>query len=141
MSSKGSRKNSYVDLRINGRLFPLWLMNNFKDFKLPKVLLDDSDPCQKTKEKLELRKYQLFLSKYMDFNGVYNDILIYHGLGSGKTASAINIYNMLYNYSPGWNVFILLKATLRDYTWMTDLERFLQTEEKKYRMQNIIFIQ
>lgn len=132
-------KNKYIDFKINGRLFPSWILANFKSYKLPEVVKSDDDPCFR-KSKLELRKYQLFLAKFMDFNSPYHDILIYHGVGSGKTASTINIYNMLYNYTPGWNVFILLKATLKSHPWMTDLEKWLSEDERSFRFQNIVFI-
>ena len=55
------KKNKYVDLRINGRLFPSWVLANFKSYKLPDMVKSDDDPCfRKTKD--ELRKYQLFIS-------------------------------------------------------------------------------
>ena len=131
----------FIDLKINGRLFPTWVLQNFKKYKLPEIMQDGSDPCNSKKQGTrELRKYQAFLSKYLDFNSFYKNVLIYHGLGSGKTRSAINIYNMLYNYTPGWNVYILLKATLRDSTWVKELEKWLQSDEKKFRLDNIIFI-
>lgn len=138
--SEYNRKNKYVDLKTNGRLFPSWVLANFKKYKLPEIIKSDGhDPCSR-KEKEELRTYQVLLSKYLDYNGPYRDLLIYHGLGSGKTVSTINIYNMLYNYTPGWNVFILLKASLKDKPWMVDLQKWLQNEEKEYRMGNIRFI-
>lgn len=132
-------RDKYVDLKINGRLFPSWILHNLKPYKLPEIVKTDDDPCFR-KSKLELRKYQLFLSKFMDYNSPYHDILIYHGVGSGKTASTINIYNMLYNYTPGWNVFILLKASLKSHPWMTDLATWLAEDEKKFRFENIVFI-
>lgn len=45
-------------------------------------------------------------------------MLIYHGLGSGKTVTAIGVYNALYNHFKGWNVFIIIKATLKDKPWV-----------------------
>jgi superfamily II DNA or RNA helicase len=132
-------RNKYVDMKINGRLFPSWILANFKKYKLPDIVRDDTDPCAK-KTKEELRSYQKYLSDFMDYNSPYHDILIYHGLGSGKTVSAINIYNMLYNYTPGWNVFILIKATLKNHPWMKDLEHWLSPEEKNFRFENIRFI-
>ena len=135
----GENKTKYVDLKMNGRLFPTWLLRNFNKYKLKDIVQDDSDPCNKSISK-EIKSYQLFLTKYMDFNGSFKDILIYHGLGSGKTRSAINIYNMLYNYTPGWNVFILLKATLKDSTWVGELEKWLSKDEYQFRSDNIIFI-
>ena len=86
-----------------------------------------------------MKEYQIFISKILDYNSPYKDLLIYHGLGSGKTAATINLYNVLYNSTPGWNVFILLKATLRN-NWIGELEKWLQTDDKKFRMENIKFI-
>lgn len=135
----GSRSN-YINLKINGRLFPSWVLANFSRFKLPEIMIDGTDPCNTKKMSKELRKYQEFLGKYLDYNSPYRDILIYHGLGSGKTRTSINIYNVLYNYTPEWNVYILLKATLRDSTWVGELEKWLQNDEKEFRRANIHFI-
>jgi superfamily II DNA or RNA helicase len=133
-------KNKYIDLKADGKLFPTWLIANFKKYKLAEIIRT-GDPCSNpNKEALKLKLYQEFLGKYMNYNGLYNNILIYHGVGAGKTASTINIYNMLYNYTPGWNVYILIKATLKDDPWMKDLQIWLQEEEKNFRMKNIIFI-
>lgn len=134
------KNEQYLNLKINGRLFPTWILTNFSRYKLPEIFIDGSDPCNNVKISGELRKYQEFLGRYLDYNSPYRDILIYHGLGSGKTRSAINIYNVLYNYSPDWNVYILLKATLKESTWVKELERWLQKEEKEFRKANIEFI-
>ena len=138
MSNEKIKK--YIDLKVNGRLFPSWILKNFKRYKLPEIIRQEGvDPCS-IKEKLELRKYQDFVGQYLDFNSPYRDILIYHGLGSGKTATAINIYNILYNYTPGWNVFILIKASLKDDPWMKDLATWISKDNYKERFSNIIFI-
>ena len=132
----------YVDLKINGRLFPTWILKNFKKYKLPEIMQTGTDPCnvvQKT-EKQALKEYQAFTSHFLDYNSPYRDILIYHGLGAGKTRNVINIYNMLYDYSPGWNVFILLKATMKNSIWLPELEKWIKDEEKEFRMQNVVFI-
>ena len=84
MTSYKQKKEKYVDLKINGRLFPSWILANFKAYKLPDMVKSDDDPCFR-QTKLELRKYQMFLSKYLDFNSPFKNILIYHGVGSGKT--------------------------------------------------------
>jgi superfamily II DNA or RNA helicase len=141
--NKGAMNNmsaKYIDLKINGRLFPSWVLANFKDSKLPEIMQTEEDPCNIRQTKFNLKKYQEFLSKYLDYRSPYHDILIYHGLGSGKTRTAINIYNVLYNYTPGWNVFILLKAALKTSTWIPELERWLTKGEQEFRMKNIIFI-
>lgn len=133
------QKNKYVDLKVNGRLFPSWIMANFNKYKLPEIIKGTGDPCNEDIV-MELRKFQLFISQFLDFRSPYHDILLYHGLGSGKTGTAINVYNVLYNYTPGWNVFILIKATLRTGTWDDELKLWLAKEENQYRYNNIKFI-
>lgn len=113
--------NQYIDLRNNGRFFPSWIMKNFKKYKLPEIIhKDNEDPCN-VKKKLELRKYQEFVGQYLGPKSPYSSILLYHGLGSGKTATCINLINIFYNYDPNLNVIILIKAILRDDPWMKDL--------------------
>ncbi len=73
-----SSKEKYIDFKINGRLFPTWVVANFKKFKLPEIITkDDEDPCNTGQSKFELRKYQLFASKFLDYKSPYQDILIY----------------------------------------------------------------
>ena len=133
-------KSSYPNLKINGRIFPIWILQNFKKYKLPEIIRkDDEDPCQ-IKTKLELRKYQEFISAYLDYNSPYHDLLLYHGLGSGKSSTVINVYNVLYNASSGWNVFLLIKASLHDYPWEDELKKWLSKEDYEHRYANIIWI-
>lgn len=132
-------RDKYIDLKINGRLFPSFIVENFKDYILDEIVLDEKeDPCFKSGNH-ELSKYQAFASKYLDFNSPYKTMLLYHQLGAGKTFTLINIYNMLYNYTPGWNVFILLPASLK-FNWEGELNKFLEKEDKNARMSNIKFI-
>lgn len=132
--------DKYVDLRINGKLFPSWVAANFKKYQLPEIMRkSDSDPCDIDIKK-ELRRYQKFLGNYLSYNSPYKNILIYHGLGAGKTVSAINIYNTLYNASPDWNVFLLIKASLQAAPWMKDLKVWLEEDNYESRMRNIMFV-
>lgn len=138
--SEKTDKNTYPNLKINGRIFPVWILKNYAKYKLPEIIRkDDEDPC-KIKTKLELRKYQEFLGAYLDYKSPFHDILIYHGLGSGKSATAINIYNVLYNATSGWNVFLLIKASLHDNPWETDLKKFLGQQDYAHRYSNIKWI-
>ena len=133
-------KEQNMNLEINGRLFQSWILLNFKSYELPEILRNnDEDPCDE-KIKQELTTYQKFLGQYLNYRSPFRDILIYHGLGSGKTVSAINIYNVLYNYTPKWNVFILIKASLKDDPWMKDLNTWIDASDKTNRMNNIKFI-
>jgi hypothetical protein len=140
MSEDKKDKNSYPNLKINGRLFPVWILQNYKKFKLPEIIRkNDEDPCQ-IKTKIQLRKYQEFLASYLDYNSPYHDILLYYGLGSGKTVSVINVYNALYNATSGWNVFLLIKASLHDHPWEDELKKWLSKEDYAHRYANIIWI-
>lgn len=132
-------RDKYIDFKLNGRLFPSWVLSNFSKFKLKDIITDESYDACAVMGPDKLREYQIFVSKYLDYNSPYKDILIYHGLGSGKTASTINLYNILYNSNPGWNVFILLPATLKT-GWLKEMEKWLQTEDNEFRKNNIKFI-
>lgn len=140
MNDDYKEKNAYPNLKINGRIFPIWVLKNFGKYKLPDIIRkDDEDPCQ-IKTKLELRKYQEFIGSYLDYKSPYHDILLYHGLGSGKSATAINIYNVLYNATSGWNVYLIIKASLHDNPWETDLKKFLGAQDYAHRYANIKWV-
>ena len=129
-----------INLTVNGRIFPTWIMMNFKKYQLPEIIRKQGeDPCNE-KVKIELNKYQEFLGQFLNYTSPFKDILVYHGLGSGKTVTAINIYNVLFNYTPKWNVFLLIPASLKNDPWLKDLNNWLEKKEKNKRMNNIYFI-
>jgi hypothetical protein len=73
MSTQG-----YIDLQDNGRLFPSWVMLNYKKFRLDKVeTKEGEDPCNK-QQKDGVRKYQEFLSYFLSYKSPFKDILVYH---------------------------------------------------------------
>ena len=43
------RGDQYINLKINGRLFPTWILANFKRYSLPEIFLDSADPCNDKK--------------------------------------------------------------------------------------------
>ena len=136
-----SSTNKTINLEINGRIFPSWVVKNFKKFTLPEIVRKaGEDPCEE-KLKRELTTYQRFLGQFLNYRSPFSDILVFHGLGSGKTVSAINIYNVLFNFTPKWNVFILIPASLRNDPWMKDLSEWLGKTDNNIRMKNIQFIQ
>lgn len=123
--SNNKKKYDTVTLKNNGKLFPLWVLQNFKKYKLPEILRkENEDPCN-IEIKKELRKYQEFIGEFLAPGSLYNEILLYHGLGSGKTATSINLMNIMYNYNSESNFIILIKASLRDDPWMKDLKQWL----------------
>lgn len=139
MSNKNQAKqeNQYIDLKNNGKIFPSWVLHNFKKYKLPVIFRkENEDPCN-VEAKIELKKYQEFISKYMGPLSPYHSILIYHGLGSGKTATSINLMNVLYNYNHEINFIILIKASLHDDPWMKDLKIWLGRNPAEENAENV----
>ncbi len=134
------KSDKRIELKVNGRVFPLWVLKNFKKFTLPEIIRGkDEDPCQE-KISNELEPYQKFVGQFINYRSPFSDILLFHGLGSGKTATAINVYNVLFNFTPKWNVFVIIPASLKNDPWLKDLDKWLGKSEKGIRMKNIQFV-
>ena len=129
-----------VNMEQNGRIFPSWVMENFKKYVLPEVIRKEGDdPCnEKRAEGLTI--YQQFVGQYLNYMSPFKEILVYHGVGAGKTNTAINVYNILFNYTPKWNIFLLIPASLHDDPWLKDLKKWMTQDEWEKRFENIVFI-
>ena len=51
-----------------------------------------------SKAEFELAPHQAFVRNFLSFQTPYNSLLLYHGLGSGKTCSAIGVCEEMRNY-------------------------------------------
>jgi len=72
----------------------------------------DRDACKRRNpEKRELFYYQKFIRDYLSRGTPYRGLLVYHGLGSGKTCASIAAAEALY-YGGQKTIFILTPATL-----------------------------
>lgn len=140
-TTKGT--NFFIDLKVNGRLFPSWILYHFKKYKLEKLSMIIGDPCTDTSTSLSvansLHKYQLFIADYIGPQSPYTNVLLYHGLGSGKTATAINVCNVLIAVDPDWIAFILIKSSLKG-GWLKELQIWLAEDNKEHILKNIVFI-
>jgi len=131
---------SNINLEQNGRIFPSWIMKNFKKYILPEIIRKEGDdPCNE-KRVFGITKYQEFVGQFLNYTSPFKDILVYHGVGAGKTYTAINIYNVLFNYTPKWNIFLIIPASLHDDPWLKDIKSFISKTEYEKRFKNIIFI-
>ena len=68
------------------------------DGEIVPVLEKSKTMCKKTST-FELSPHQEFVRKFISYQNPYNSLLLYHGLGSGKTCSAISITESLRMYS------------------------------------------
>jgi len=77
----------------------------------------DYDACKKMSSgeqaKVEMYEYQKFVRDYLQNAGPYRGILVYHGLGSGKTCSAIAAAEALFSVSRK-KIIVMTPFSLRD---------------------------
>ena len=72
-----TEKNKTVS--VNRKAFVDWINKDFYKY------LEDKNPDS------PLRVYQLLIKEYLSLETPYRGVLVYHGLGTGKTASAISL--------------------------------------------------
>lgn len=84
----------------------------YRDVKSRDPEDDSEDLClrQGSKSTRELFSYQKLVREYLLMETPYRGLLLYHGLGSGKTCSSIAVAESLMNNK---KVFILLPASLK----------------------------
>lgn len=127
MSKKREKEDGPVEplfwVLPNKKEFPNWINKTFIKYKSNGIPLV---PVNKTKFKAF--KYQNFLRDYMQEMSPYRGVLLYHGLGSGKTCTSINISE---NLKTDRNVIVLLPASLKN-NFIEDGLKFCG--EKKYKL-------
>ena len=65
------------------------------------------------KKEVKIYHYQAFIREYLRFETPYRGLLVYHGLGSGKTCSAIAAAEALFG-TRGLKVIVMTPFSLRD---------------------------
>ena len=80
----------------------LTVKKEFRTYKYDGTLSDlkikASKMCKKNKL-FELSPHQEFIKRFISYQTPYNGVLLFHGLGSGKTCSAIGITEAIRSYS------------------------------------------
>lgn len=93
--------------------FGPWLDTTFKYKKVryPSCMeCEEGESCINVSS-MSLFPHQDFIKDYIQFDSPYRGLLVYHGLGSGKTCSSIAAAEILLN---NMNVVVMLPASLRD---------------------------
>jgi len=89
----------------NRAKFTTWLDTAFAPRKMKKV-------GKREKEMgVDMFPHQSFIKDYLQYQSPYRGLLLYHGLGTGKSCSSIAAAEMLYNHM---DVIIMIPASLRD---------------------------
>ena len=86
----------------NRRAFKQFIIQAYRRYALPKPLaIPDPDACAKAaadaKKGVKTFAYQSFVRDYIQRPSPYRGVLVYHGLGSGKTCTSIASMEALYN--------------------------------------------
>ena len=68
------------------------------------------DACGSKSDSIELFSHQKFIKDYIQFDSPYRGVLVYHGLGVGKTCSAVAAAEILLK---NMNVTVMLPASLK----------------------------
>jgi len=95
-----------MEIEQNNTNFPLAITKKYKKYKI-----EPNKPATKFKGHghLELFSYQKFIEEYLNPKGDYRGLLLYFGLGSGKSISAINVAE-----NANRHVIVMLPRSLRD---------------------------
>ena len=100
------------------RSFNKFIKDNYQHFQLlPTQLSADEDACKKLEQAgdgvVESFLYQQFIREYIRISSPYRGILVYHGLGSGKTCSAIAAAEAIYGTS-NKKIIVMTPFSLRN---------------------------
>jgi superfamily II DNA or RNA helicase len=107
----------------NNTNFPTDIANKLHQYKIDGDPKDFPIPSSDT---VKLSSYQKVLSDYISDDTNYRGLLIYHGLGSGKTLTSISIAEGIDK-----EVIVLLPASLKK-NFIGDLQKHI----KKYKLPN-----
>ena len=98
----------------NRRAFTNFINTTFSEFKLALPKLDPKACDKLTGTQTDtMYKYQEFVRDYMQWQSPYRGLLIYHGLGSGKTCSAIAAAEALFSQG-NRRIIVLTPASLQE---------------------------
>ena len=119
-----------LDSRL-GILFPTIMAEKIIEFqgKTPKHLADIQ---------YQPKIHQQFIQTFFAEEYPFQSLLLYHGLGTGKTCTSLFTYDSLFTMSEDWNVYIIIKKSLEK-TWKNAFDTCLRNNSQKI-IANIKFV-
>ena len=125
MNNLNSNKINYT--LTNKKEFIAWFNKTFIKFRA-------TGKEEVKKDKFEPYNYQKLLKNFMNKNSPYKGILLYHGLGTGKTCTSITIAE---NLKKERNIVVMLPASLKNNFIYKGImycgDEEYQTNEEKYK--------
>jgi hypothetical protein len=112
------QKYSYYTEKAAIKIHPMYLNNRINFIneirrQMSTIQFDDDDDegCfSKQKTSFKAMVHQLIVQRYLNSYTPYRGLLLYHGLGSGKTCSSISLIEGMYNSK---QIFIVTPASLQ----------------------------
>jgi len=100
--SENEDENSYLYPNLNDKEFNIKIATKkeFNDTKYDGTIYEDikKQADMLAEAEFELSPHQTFVKNFMSFQTPYSSLLLYHGLGSGKTCSAIGVCEEMRDY-------------------------------------------
>lgn len=113
--------------------FYRFITTEFLPYQLPLQLRDEINPnACKTASSLQTYKYQQFVRDYMRQASPYRGVLVYHGLGSGKTCTSIAAAEALYSQSDKKIIVMTPKALKENF-----IDQLMFCGFKHFRLENV----
>lgn len=112
MEPVGVTKQSYIP--STRRAFREFIIQTYKAYALEKLPdIPDPDACTGlTRGATRGLLYQKFVRDFMQRPTPYRGVLVYHGLGSGKTCTSIALMDALFRTAPKKKIFVMTPAAL-----------------------------
>ena len=112
--------------------FTRFMASHYNQFALPELLNVRINPNACNDMKLQTTNYQAFIREYMRQASPYRGILVYHGLGSGKTCTSIAAAEALYGQSDK-KIIIMTPISLKE----NFLNEIMFCGFRHYRLKNV----
>ena len=94
------------------KAFTKFIESRYSSFLLPRPLTKEINPDACSQMTLQTYKYQAFIREYMREASPSRGVLVYHGLGSGKTCTSIGAAEAL--YGQGKKIIIMTPVALKE---------------------------
>lgn len=106
----------YPDFTSDKFYHDIYVKKEFNKNKIPRETRTAEDICTRKNNEFSLMPQQEFLRNYISLDTPYNGVLIFHGVGVGKTCSAISIAEGFKEMMAQYNkrILVILNRNVRE---------------------------